>query len=323
MIYLFRFIFGYVKFTFTGGFSEQFINSCFENGIGIRNVKLISDGISAECSPGSYKKLHTLARQSGGVTRIYKKVGLVFILPSLKYRLGFFVGMLAFVLIISFLNSFVWSVEIVGNSKVSAQTLMYYLEDNGLTVGTMWSSVDRDRLSWLMLRDFDTLAWVHINKDGAKAIVELTEVTPANMEYDEEELEGKTVFRKELEATAYKEQSRVSVRDIQRYYELNFFSVKIPLYLRQGTGDTTSVSNMPFVIKGVSLPISLDKITQTFYSSTPYTLTDEEVQALSLKKLKLLKEQELSDYEIVNESEYTQLDDEKSTAKGAYVLRRK
>ena len=323
MTRLFSFILGYVKFTFSGGFSERFLNICFNEGINLRDIKKKDDTVYAMCSPAAYKKLHTIALKSGGVVRIYKKCGLPFLLPDIKYRLGFFVGLFAFVLIIAFLNCFVWSVEIVGNDETSTNTLEYYLEDNGLKSGAMWSAVDRDRLSWLILRDFNNVAWAHINRDGAKAVLEITQALPPDMDYDENDLKGILVERKELEVTAQRQQSKMTVRDIKNYYTLNFFSLHIPLYINQAQGDAESKTLTPLRVNGVSIPISIEKTVQTFYFANPYTLDDDELEALARKKLELLKKQELSDYEIVNESEEIELDEEKAVMKGAYVLRGK
>ena len=49
MIKFFRFLLGYVDFEFKKGFSDCFINECFENGVEIQNFSLTEDGCTALC----------------------------------------------------------------------------------------------------------------------------------------------------------------------------------------------------------------------------------------------------------------------------------
>ncbi len=321
MIFLFRFIIGYVRFNFTGGFTEQFLSSCFEKGIEIREVCKTASGVSASCSPKTYKRLHAVARESGGKTKIYKKVGLPFILPSLRYRLGFFVGLFSFVLIIAFLNSFVWSVEVVGNTGTSTASILFYLEDNGVKSGVPWSSFDRQRLAWKMLADFDSLAWAHINRDGAKAVVEVSEATPPDMDYSRDRLEGNTVVSRQLEATAYRDQNRVSVAKTDEHYALNFFGLSLPLYFGNDGSDVVSKTEKPLTVKGEELPVSLSVFSRTTYQAEPYSLTDDALTALAERKLDILKEQELGNFEIINESVSVELSEDRAVATGNYVVR--
>ena len=55
MIKLFRFLLGYVEFEFINGFSEGFINECFEKEILIQNITLCENGFKAICRINTYK----------------------------------------------------------------------------------------------------------------------------------------------------------------------------------------------------------------------------------------------------------------------------
>ena len=99
MIKFFRFLLGYVDFEFKKGFSEGFINECFENGVEIQNISLTENGFTAICRIGTYKKLHRIALRHGGCVKVIKKHGLPFFLSPLKDRTGFFIGALLFVFI--------------------------------------------------------------------------------------------------------------------------------------------------------------------------------------------------------------------------------
>lgn len=90
LIKLINWLSGYVIFTFSGGFTDGFINRCFQEKINIKNIVNHKNGVTARCSIKAYKRLHTLALRSGGKVKIVKKKGLPFILRPLKGQMGRF-----------------------------------------------------------------------------------------------------------------------------------------------------------------------------------------------------------------------------------------
>jgi len=322
LIRLFRWIFGYVKFRFSGGFYEDFLTDCYSNAVAIRDIALADDGFTAYCNVKVYKKLHTTAHKHGGVVRIIKKSGLPFILLPLKNRIGFFVGMVMCALIISFLGSFIWNVEITGNNRIGEATILSYLENNNLRSGVMWSSVDREELEWNMMSEFEDLSWVHINRFGTTVRVEVNETTQ-KPDKDEEKLQGINVFRKELEAVAYREQKDMKIKSKKEYKKLQFFSVSIPLYLKKESGDMTEESSTFLSIKDTRLPIGIYTYDEIFLSSSPRTLTDEELTELAKQKLSHLEEQEFDGFEIINRKDDIKMEDDKCVIKTSYIIRRK
>lgn len=322
MVVFFRWIFGYVKFSFSKGFCEGFLNECFSKGIDIRDVELSENGFTAYCNIKKYKTLHHIAYAHGGIIKIQKKKGLPFILLPLKNRMGFFSGMLAFVMIISFLSSFIWEVEITGCSRLSSSVIETYLENNSLKSGVMWSSVDRDELCWQMMSEFDDIAWVHINKTGAFARVEINETTQGP-EADEDKLKGVDIFRREIQAVAYREQKNISVKGSKEYNTLIFFSAEIPLYIKKNKGDISEISEKYLTVKNVTLPIGIEKSNEKYLVSTSQTLGDDEVRALAQKKLSYAEREELDGFEIINKNEKVEFDDDKCVISASYIVKRK
>lgn len=178
MVRLLRWLLGYVVFTFSDGFCEGFINKCYEKGLNIYDIRRTKKGITACCRPKSYFFLHRIALAHGGIVSVSERHGPIFFLAKYKARTGLFLGLFCFVGIICFLNGFVWNVEVTGNEKISTSQVTAFLEENDFSVGTYWRSADIDRLESLMMASFDKCAWVHINRDGATAVVELNETVP-------------------------------------------------------------------------------------------------------------------------------------------------
>lgn len=322
MIYFFRWIFGYVTFSFKKGFAEDFLSYCFNEGIELRNVEKKDDYITACCNLKNYKRLHTIARRSGGIVKIINKKGLPFLLLPLKNRIGFFVGALCFLAVISFLNTFIWSVEIVGNERVGDMAIMAYLESNNLKKGTMWSSVDKEKLAWDMMSEFDDFSWVHINETGTTALIEVNERRQSPVP-DEDKLQGRDILRKEITVTVSREQKNVKLKDSKCYYSINFFTAEIPVYFKKQKGDTSAKSSSFLTIKDKTLPIGYTKYEENFFSSESSSMNDDELKALAKKRIGFKESEEFDAFEIVNKTEDYQLDETRCVATFSYIVRRK
>lgn len=175
MINFFRWLAGYVEFVFEGGFNEGFINECFNKGIKIYAVMLEQGRLRARCSARTYKRLHRVALHNSGRLSITKRRGLIFPFLKLRNRPGLFAGALCFVLIVNYMGGFIWNVEILGNNAITDSEITDFLEENGFTVGSHWSRADKDKIENLMMASFDDCAWVHINRIGSTARVEINE----------------------------------------------------------------------------------------------------------------------------------------------------
>lgn len=321
MIKFFRFLFGYVHFKFSNGFSEGFINECFKKDIMIENIVANDDGFDAICSIKTYKKLHKIAYAHGGKVKIIKKYGLPFFLSPLKNRSGFLIGAVLFIFIFSFLGSFIWNIEIKGCDRISKQTVMAYLENNNFKKGVMWGKVNKSSLAWDMMSDFDDIAWAHINRKGTTAEVEINETRQKPDSANEKKLKGIKAGREEISVEVLRSQSKISIKSTENYYTLNFFALNIPLYFNAKSGDFEEKSTKYLTVKKKELPIGITTVKSQQLSSIKYDLNDDELLKLAKKKLDVYTKQQLGEYEIVNEDfDYT-ITDDKCIAVGKYVVK--
>lgn len=178
LIKFINWFFGYVVFTFSGGFTDGFINRCYAEKINIKNIICENGTVTARCSINAYKRLHKIALRSGGRVKIVKKHGLPFILHPLKGRWGIFCGMLFLVLFVSFMSGFIWNITVVGNNTLETSKIVDYLAQNGFKTGVRWSDTDKENLEFSVMADFDDIAWISINRFGCLAQVEIRETTP-------------------------------------------------------------------------------------------------------------------------------------------------
>lgn len=139
LIRFFRWLLGYVKFSYIGGFREDFINDCYEHGIYLKNICVKNGDLTAEVKIKTYKALHRIAFSHGGRVKIFKRRGFPFLLSPLNNRWGFFVGVLYLVFFVSFMGGFVWNITVSGNNRVTEVKIVDYLAKNGFKIGTFTS----------------------------------------------------------------------------------------------------------------------------------------------------------------------------------------
>ncbi len=198
---------------------------------------------------------------------------------------------------------------------------MSYIENGRLKRGAMWGGIDRSKLEWDMMSDFEDIAWVHINKIGTTAKIEINETTQKPEDANESRLKGEKVFRKELQTVAYRQQSKINIVNKKEYKKLIFFFAEIPLYFKIQSGDIEEIQTKTLKVKGKTLPIGTITKTETFLTPAPYDLTDGELKALAEKKLSFLEQKELDGCEIINKSPKFNIDGDKCTVTCAYVVR--
>lgn len=200
-----QWLLGYVVFQFKDGFCTPFVNECYQRKIPIQNIIISNNAIIGKCNPTDYATIKRIAKCHGGKVVIKKKCGLPFLLNPLKSRAGFSVGIVLFIAVISTLSGFVWNIEIQGNKEIEDRQIISFLDSQSFGVGAFWKSVNKDKIEDTMMATFDNLAWVHINRFGTTAKIELQEAEP------KPNIEDKTITN--LTATKDGEIIYIMVRD--------------------------------------------------------------------------------------------------------------
>ncbi len=122
-----------------------------------------------------FKLIRPVARKSGCRVRLLKKTGLPFVFNRYRRRKAFFAGAVLFILLINFLASFIWSVEITGNNELGTEFIEDALERNGIRTGVLKYHIDTDSAVDSMMLEIDRLSWISINIRGTKVKVDVRE----------------------------------------------------------------------------------------------------------------------------------------------------
>ncbi|MDR1892282.1 MAG: sporulation protein YqfD [Oscillospiraceae bacterium] len=175
ILWLYRRILGYVRFTANGGFSERFLNLCARGGITVFGARRTSDGLCACCMARDYKKLRPAKRKTGVKLRVCGRCGLPFFTRRYRGRIGFAAGFLLCSALVWFLSLHIWSIEIHGNTRVSSNEITGVLRELGFEEGVISSKVDVATLRQQFLLKMPQLSWAAVNIEGCRAVVDVRE----------------------------------------------------------------------------------------------------------------------------------------------------
>ncbi len=175
LIKLIRWLRGYVVFTVKGRFPERFINLLNQRGILYWSFVPCKDGHKGSMSLYDYLHIRKIARHSHVRLRKQKAVGLPFFIKNNKKRKGIFIGGVCVLLIMAFLNQFIWVIEIDGTKRISDVQVLQALQESGLEIGTYKGNMDVDTIEKDTILRVPDIGWMSINAINNIAKVEIKE----------------------------------------------------------------------------------------------------------------------------------------------------
>lgn len=175
MLWLYKFIIGFLEVEFSGDITEVILNICAKHGISLWNIKRKDKKIRCFMTVSSFRALPDIARKSGIRVHILKKIGLPFIINRYKRRFGIPVGAAVFFSFLYFMSCFVWSVEVEGNKAVPENEILSTCETFGIKEGVLKSSIDPQIAKQKLLLEKNKLAWASVNVEGCMVTVNVTE----------------------------------------------------------------------------------------------------------------------------------------------------
>lgn len=182
MLKLIRLFFGYVIFTVTGPFPERFINLSAHYGISIWNIKRNKNSMVCSTMASEYKFLRKIAKQSSMKMRLKDKKGFPFVIKKYKKRKGLLVGVILFFLIINFLSSFIWNIEVNGVLENTKEDILSTLGELKISSGILKNKVDLSNIEATLMAKYPNLSWTSANIDGCNLEIELKEkVSPPEL----------------------------------------------------------------------------------------------------------------------------------------------
>ena len=187
MLQFLRYLKGYVSFIITGSFPQRIINSCKNQKIPLWDIVPEDNNISAKTYAKDYKRIKKLRKSRKTKLKIKEKHGLPFNLFKFRKRYGILLGIVASVILLSFLTSRIWIIDIKAEDSAFKNDILSSLKTLGIKEGIKSSSIDvKDAQRKLMILE-NELAWDSLNIKGCKLTVETSrKEAPPHKEFNKE-----------------------------------------------------------------------------------------------------------------------------------------
>ncbi len=189
---LIKFLRGFLLVRLNGYSPERFLNLCSNHNILIWNLTNHGDSYEFYISIAGYRKLKPLLRKTKTRVVILQRIGFPFFLYRYRKRKVFFAGIVFGLGFLLYLTTFVWLIDINGNSLITDETVLAFLEEESASFGSRKSRIDCSALEESLRTKFDDIIWASVRLSGTKMTIDLQEnlITKDTSEEAQEKPEG-------------------------------------------------------------------------------------------------------------------------------------
>ena len=184
MLWIYRFIKGYLKITVKGECSEKILNLCAKNRITLWNSKIIKNGIETCICIKDFFELPEIVKGSNLRIHIIEKNGLPIRLSKNKRRLGLFIGATLMFTALQLASGYIWIIDVEGNKAVNKEDILKACRNIGITEGIKADSISPKIKREQLLLELDSLAWASLNVEGCRLTVNASEIKALGKEDD-------------------------------------------------------------------------------------------------------------------------------------------
>ncbi len=173
---LVSFLAGYVVVIVRGSSPERLINMASTRGIWLWNIKWVNqESIMASIRLSGLRPLRHIARETGCRFSIEHRLGLPFFISKMRRRKTMVAGALLFLALLYMLSSFVWFIDVTGNTTVKDSQILKVARQAGLSVGVLKWNLDTAGVEEAIQDNLSKVSWSGVSVKGTRVIVEIVE----------------------------------------------------------------------------------------------------------------------------------------------------
>ena len=175
MLWLMRFVSGYILLCVSGTRPGAFVNELVKRGIDVWGIRAEGGEVFCRVHLSDGNAVQSLAKGRSRRVRIIKRYGLPVIIRKNRRRTGLFVGLALFFVIFHVMSLFLWNVEICELDTISRSAAAEKLSSFGIREGVRAEFESLKRMQTSAMLAFGNLSWMTINVDGSFAEINATE----------------------------------------------------------------------------------------------------------------------------------------------------
>lgn len=160
-----------VRFTARNGSPEMLLTDAAAQGIHLYGISARPGGFCAHCAAWQYRRLAALARHRRVRLRVEKRKGLYFLLRPLLRRKGLWVWLVAWGLVLVWLQGFIWAVDDSSLTTGQRARAGAVLRSCGLQPGTVVTE-ELLRTGEYALLESGEFSWASLNFEKGRLAVE-------------------------------------------------------------------------------------------------------------------------------------------------------
>ena len=178
---------GYLEVEITGAFPERLLNLCAQSRLAFWRVRWLDETtLRLRVSLLDGKELEALCSRSMCTCRELERRGGTAQALRLAQRWGFVLGLVLCLVAVGVLSRFVLVVEVVGNEQVPTAVILSQLRQLGVYPGAYGPAIQERDTANRALTALPELAFMAINIQGTRAVVQVEEVEPVPEILDED-----------------------------------------------------------------------------------------------------------------------------------------
>ena len=172
---LMKFFRGFLLVRLSGYSPERFFNLCSNHNILVWDVVNKGGFYEFHISLDGFRRLKPLLKKTKTKVVILQRVGLPFFLYRYRRRKVFFAGIFCFLGLLFYLSSYVWLIDINGNSRITDERLLAFLKEQHVSFGAKIRKIDCKELEESIRSAYEDIIWVSVRLNGTRMIIDIKE----------------------------------------------------------------------------------------------------------------------------------------------------
>jgi len=154
---------------------ERVINSLLNRNINISKLNFYDDSITLEVSFNDYKKITTLYEKSSYKIQLLYKPEHNSLKELLMKNLGLMLAVVLMFVLTMVYSSSIWQFRIYGTENISQAQVLKVLKSSGIKQGTNKTTIDKEKISSLLVANIDGVALASVNIVGTTLVITISE----------------------------------------------------------------------------------------------------------------------------------------------------
>lgn len=183
-----RYLNGYIVVKIAGINPEKFINMASKHGIFMWDIERKEfTSIEFKMNYNQFKLLKNISKRTKCKVKIIKRYGMWTFSEKIKRRKFLIIGIVVFLLILYYLSSMVWNINITGNKTIDSQKIYAALEESGVRKWELKKNIKACDVEDKLIEKINEISMVNISFSGTTVNVEIIEksMPPAMISDDE------------------------------------------------------------------------------------------------------------------------------------------